>query len=79
MRSSFPKSTRFGMSESEGGELLPAKVGVANPRQANLFLDIEAASLEKPCLISLGLVDVAGEHRFHAELRDTWMPSRCSE
>jgi hypothetical protein len=41
-------------------------------------LDTEFADLDRPCLISIGLVEQAGEHRYYAELRDTWQPSRCS-
>jgi hypothetical protein len=41
-------------------------------------LDTEFTDLDRPCLISIGLVDQAGERRYYAELRDTWQPSRCS-
>ena len=41
-----------------------------------LFIDTEFTSLSDDAkLISIGLVDESGKHKFYAELADTWQPS----
>lgn len=50
----------------------------SSERLTHLFLDTEFTDLHRPYLISVGLVDATGEHRFYAELCDTWQKSRCS-
>lgn len=45
-----------------------------------IFFDTEFTGLTDDArLISIGLVDEAGEHEFYAELADTFRPAECSE
>lgn len=46
----------------------------------NVFLDTEFTDLTKPgSLVSIGLINEAGDHTFYAELTDTYSRSTCSE
>lgn len=47
----------------------------------NIFFDAEFTELEeeRARLISIGLVDESGDHRFYAELIDTWQLAHCSK
>jgi hypothetical protein len=45
-----------------------------------LFIDTEFTGLSDDAkLISIGLVDESGKHKFYAELADTWQPSDAGE